>query len=422
MKKRTLKIIVITLFLSIGSFIFYFIEHTEGSKVKKEVLALVKNTGIEKNNIGFELYNITNDEQIYSLNKNKDFSIASIKKIFTAKTILDQIAPSYVLSTIVSGQKPDKTGVIKGSISIVNSGDPLFSSQDMENLVSKMHSIGIRKINGDIILEDSLFRPELMYKGTPDMLVVSPIILDLNVLYLKKYATKNGIKYADKYGCMDIPIKKENAVTSPETIHIDVETPINYYACALKRILNNKKIKFLGNIKLGAHNRNEPVLLKEDTNSISTILRYMLKESSNLVAEQMIRIIYAHKKNSPIPADSSGVLPQTKASPSDIIKMLNSLYKDKGANFVEALPTAGIDGTLKHFNNEKIKGRVKAKTGTLPGTGVRGIAGYIELNNGVYSFVIIADAVNSNNITFYEQDFLEKLISILEKRSPAEKR
>jgi PBP4 family serine-type D-alanyl-D-alanine carboxypeptidase len=163
----------------------------------------------------------------------------------------------------------------------------------------------------------------------------------------------------------------------------------------------------------------------------------MLKESSNLVAEQMLQVVAAYKVPSEKEhelklvdgfltnmigvneedlalSDASGLSYQTKATPSAIIRTLNSMYKNNNYDFLNALPVSGIDGTLKDFTNYKIKGKIKAKTGTLLDSGVRGLAGYIEAGHDVYSFVLIVNSPNSRDMSFYEQDLLEKIVSILE--------
>ncbi|MGM0443155.1 MAG: D-alanyl-D-alanine carboxypeptidase/D-alanyl-D-alanine endopeptidase [Fibrobacterota bacterium] len=51
--------------------------------------------------------------------------------------------------------------------------------------------------------------------------------------------------------------------------------------------------------------------------------------------------------------------------------------------FLAALPVAGIDGTLsRRMKSPALRGRVRAKTGTLSDSGVNNIAGWIQLRSG----------------------------------------
>ena len=202
-------------------FLLFFITHTERYKVKHAVLKLTSEAGINEQDVGFELYNVTKGEKLWSINENKKFSLASLNKIFTASAILHYMNPDLVFSTTVAGTK-------SGSLYIVGSGDPLFSYQNMEDLVNKLALIGIKQIKGDIILDNTLFKPKSMYTGTFSTVATSPLLANLNLAQLKEGNLKGKPIYSDIYGCIKTSANELQQTNDPaysENISIHIEDP-----------------------------------------------------------------------------------------------------------------------------------------------------------------------------------------------------
>ena len=76
--------------------------------------------------------------------------------------------------------------------------------------------------------------------------------------------------------------------------------------------------------------------------------------------------------------DGSGLARTNLLSPAQLVRLLQHLQKDLelGPVFVGSLPVAGVDGTLEsRFRTGSLRGRVRAKTGTMGG--VSCLAGYM---------------------------------------------
>ncbi len=63
--------------------------------------------------------------------------------------------------------------------------------------------------------------------------------------------------------------------------------------------------------------------------------------------------------------------------------------------FLETIPRAGTEGTVKNFLNDKcIKSTIRAKSGSMKG--VQTYAGYIQKTDATYSFCIIINNYNGS--------------------------
>lgn len=140
---------------------------------------------------------------------------------------------------------------------------------------------------------------------------------------------------------------------------------------------------------------------------IEDVLRAMLKQSDNLAAECLLRLLAVHADPS-VPGSAAGgtavvarYLARLGFAPDDFTivdgsglsfydsisaEILLAVLVDLAARpdfprILELLPIAGVDGTLMNrFADSPAHGRVRAKTGTL--AGVSGLAGYAETTDG----------------------------------------
>ena len=100
-------------------------------------------------------------------------------------------------------------------------------------------------------------------------------------------------------------------------------------------------------------------------------------------------------------ADSAGtpLRNDNLITPRQIVDLLTYVSKQKKyfPDYLAALPSAGVDGTLKsRFQRSKLKGIVRAKTGTLNSVRVSSLAGYMLLDDKTYAFAIFCKNVGPN--------------------------
>ena len=95
--------------------------------------------------------------------------------------------------------------------------------------------------------------------------------------------------------------------------------------------------------------------------------------------------------------DGSGLSRRTLVSPHAVVKLLQYIVQQPwGASFQEALPVAGVDGSLsERLTEPAIRGRVRAKTGTLGH--VNALSGYAQTASGRQ--LVFSILSNNHNLT-----------------------
>lgn len=110
---------------------------------------------------------------------------ASVMKLVTTYAGLDLLGPAHFWKTRVFTQGYVKDGVLNGDLLIKGSGDPKLVLERLESLMQAIQDKGVRSINGDILLDNSVFRlpphnpsafdddPLRPYNAGPDGLLVN---------------------------------------------------------------------------------------------------------------------------------------------------------------------------------------------------------------------------------------------------------
>jgi len=132
------------------------------------VTNVLKKTHINKRDVGIYVYDLNLGKSVYSLNEEKAFSIASVNKLFITAAAIKLLGQDYRFKTSVCGKVPNSDGVVDSTLYIKGGGDPIFVSESMWYLVNRLSALGVKKINGDIFLDDALFPAAEIYEETDD--------------------------------------------------------------------------------------------------------------------------------------------------------------------------------------------------------------------------------------------------------------
>jgi D-alanyl-D-alanine carboxypeptidase/D-alanyl-D-alanine-endopeptidase (penicillin-binding protein 4) len=182
----------------------------------------------------------------------------------------------------------------------------------------------------------------------------------------------------------------------------------------MKEALNRAGVAVDGQIRLGGTPAGARAVAQHASPMLADIVRDMLKESDNLLAETLLLHLGMRGKGGPGTwdkglrtlgeflakagwqpdgyrlSDGSGLSRYDQVSPSMLARLLTYMPTQPVGYpaLLIALPVAGVDGTLaKRLNTPATRGHLRAKTGTM--SGVSGLAGYLETADGKHLVVVI---------------------------------
>ena len=115
---------------------------------------------------GVKIVSLDSGKIIFEQNAQKYFNPASNAKLYTAALALDRLGPDYSVKTsLYSTARPDQAGTLKGDVIIYGRGDPLMTARlkggdyykGLEPLADQLAGAGVRRIEGDLIGDESYF-------------------------------------------------------------------------------------------------------------------------------------------------------------------------------------------------------------------------------------------------------------------------
>ncbi|ERJ78989.1 D-alanyl-D-alanine carboxypeptidase/D-alanyl-D-alanine-endopeptidase [Prevotella melaninogenica] len=326
------------------------------------------------------VWDLTDDVPVYQFRERLHLRPASTMKCFTAIATLDKLGADYDFKTRIyyMGEIDDSTQVLRGDLYCVGGMDPMFSSSDMIVLARAVRDQGIKGIEGNIYADLSFKDRNRLGEGwcwddkNPNL---SPLLIDRKDDFIYRFS-----RQLEEMGVT------LNGSTGERQLPTDAQ------------------------------------LLTTCTHSIRQVLHRMMKQSDNLYAESMFYQLAANggtrwasakmarqyenalfgrlglNPRDYNVADGSGLSLYNYVSTELEVKLLRYAYQrsDIYDAYLEALPIASVDGTLKkRMRGTAAAGNVRAKTGTVKG--VSSLAGYLTASNGhLLCFSIINNGGLSN--------------------------
>jgi len=186
------------------------IQAQQNSNLAASIQKIIDRPEFKHANFGIEFFDLATNTVVYSLNSDKLFTPASTTKLLSEGTVLAKFGKDFRFHTaIYRTGRIDKKGRLKGDLVLVASGDPnlsnriqpdhtlAFVDEDhsyggpalsgdpltvIRSLAKQVRGKGIRRINGRVLIDTSLFPDGPREGGTA--VVMSSIMVNDNVIDL----------------------------------------------------------------------------------------------------------------------------------------------------------------------------------------------------------------------------------------------
>lgn len=412
-------------------------------------------------------------QMLYQRNASALLVPASTMKLLVGSAAYFGLGSGYRLHTrLVAGAAPDPGGVIHGDLVLVGSGDPLLSSDDLAAAAAALQRRGVRRVEGALVVDASAFAgPEQNPSWLPSDLEyrfaagASAVTLDEGVVRIDVAPTTPGapakIAMEPANGAIRI---NGGATTTSSTMSLSIERTADGHALDISggipagarqsfwrtvvdqpafvgnvfaRMLRARGIS-VGGVRVATSPVSAGTLLWDHASQpVGQLVRSMFFDSDNHTAEQLLRVI---GREPPLVAgsipsglaaerhlfggagidlgatralDASGLSPRDRIAAGTLAHLLAvDLRARGGAAFVETLPRAGIEGTVRFRSLDEALGRVRAKDGYEDGAS--SLAGYVQTrHHGTVCFAFVADEWDSlDRVWQLEDDILDRVSTL----------
>jgi D-alanyl-D-alanine carboxypeptidase/D-alanyl-D-alanine-endopeptidase (penicillin-binding protein 4) len=367
-----------------------------------------------------ELGVIIEDEsgRLFALNESKKLKPASLTKILTAGAALEYLGPSFHFKTELLSDAPAEKNRIRGSLYLKAAGDPGFSKEKLNTFLAALQREKITKIDGNVVIDDSLYadinaRDGKSYKNSVNS-GNYPLFVNLD-------PPAKVAPHSRQWMRAEARLRRLLNLNNNYVIYQNMAQPDLWTGHHFLRLLQKAGIRVNGKVIRGTVPENAQVLATV-SNPLTNVIREMLKSSNNFYADMMIRNLAAEAGEKPATVQSgmeflyvfldhvgiardeyllscgAGFTHKNFISAGALCKILNHLRGEDSiaSTFLESLPVAGIDGTLRtRMRRTAAQGRVHAKTGYLG----RVITKFRKLD-GVVALGGFADTLNGRVMTF----------------------
>lgn len=419
-------------------------------KLRNRLTPLINEAKRSKFSTGICVYDLTGDSTLFGFNSQKLMRPASNQKLLTSITALDQLGKDgeYATSVYVSGHIShdevmkiferhvqdehyseaaggivttdlvlyDTTYVYKevlhGNIYVKGMFDPLFTTDDLNDLALAIGRLNFEEIDGELIGDVSMKDSVVFGKGWcwDDM-------PSYYVPWLSPLLFNEGIRLRPK---SDVYMK------NPDTYFLE-----NLVASLREKGKDIRNDQVRLSFQPTDAERGRQIYKK--THTVEDMLPRMMKKSNNQFAESMFYLVGFNNGHIDHPttaddcaarimevmrkadckdieetaiADGSGLSLYNYVTPENLVMMLRYAYNNKQIYepLYKSLPIAGVDGTIStRMKTGATFKNVHAKTGSVKG--VSTLSGYMRASNGnMLAFSIMNNGVATSTIGRNFQD------------------
>lgn len=396
---------------------------------------------------------------VVSLNAGKTRIPASVIKVLTTYAAVLKLGFNYRWQTKFYTRGVLKNGVLNGDLIIKGFGDPTLSDKDLGKIVSYIRAEGIRKVQGNIVIDRSYFKvgnkdnsgfdehTYSAYNAMPDAMMFNERISTVcvepkkNKVYKKNedasYKIINNLQRVNKpckgrYSWPGVKIDKSEVIPkvilkgkiskhcSKRNICKVLTKPYKSFYYALKAKMKKKGIRVSGTLKLKRVPKGARELFSYYSDNLEKIISKTSKKSNNLYARHLLLLLGAKTYGAPATLEKgrdaiikilsskgaldtgvlrldngSGLSRVAKMDAKLLATIYDHAYDRYGERWMNTLSIAGVDGTIKRRFRATV---VRKRAWMKTGTlrRVKNIGGYVKNRAGkMYTVVILVNSTKA---------------------------
>lgn len=170
-----------------------------------EVAAMLNKHRVNRDDVSIWVQAVDADQPLVELNGQRQRNPASVAKLLTTSAGLIRLGHDYHWHTrFYVDAPPDSNGVLNGNLYIEGGADPFLVEERLSAMIDALRERGIRRITGNIVLDESLYRlpPEAKdresFDGNPWAAynaVPNPLMVNFRTIKLRMRPQGGGVAF-----------------------------------------------------------------------------------------------------------------------------------------------------------------------------------------------------------------------------------
>ena len=280
-------------------------------------------------------------QTLWSVQAEQMLIPASVTKILTAGAVLEGLGPSRKLETKLWAVADINSGDLNGDLILQGGGDPGFVSETMWFLVNEFTRTGIRKIKGNLIVDDSRFDRVRADSSRQEERVDRAFDAPVGAMSFNWNSVNIFVRPADRVGASaqvvldpendvvqlqgevktvaangktEISVERTDGPAGLDVIRVHGKIPVGakefvayknitspeaWSGNALLNFLKQRGITVTGTVKSGPLPVGARQLARAESKTVADMVKDMMKFSNNFVAEMLVKNLAAEKKSTP---------------------------------------------------------------------------------------------------------------------------
>ena len=376
--------------------------------LRAALVDILSNSALRGAKVSFMAQMVDTGQVLASYNPDAIINPASNVKLVTAAAALRILKPEYRYRTRYYAWGPIIDGVLKGHLVVKGFGDPTVVTERLKKVASGLANMGIKKITGQVIVDDSFFDGVREAAGwdteeAPERAYAAPVgalSLNYNAVSLlirpdalgspalmqveppAEYVTIEGTVNTNRWGRRLHIVTRAGPDTTlmqvagtirprskPLRIFRRIYDPGLYFGSALTAFLQIHGVEMRHDVVRGILPAKARLLYVDRSPTLGEVINTLNKYSNNFMAETLIKTIGADQSGTPgtfqngleavryfleneigyepgsyIFGNGSGLNHVNKFSAQHMVQLLSHLYKDFEIGS-EFVSSLGIAGT-----------------------------------------------------------------------------
>ena len=132
-----------------------------GSRLPTAVASELAAAHIPEDAVSIFVQAVDADKPTLTLNADRPMNPASVMKVVTTFSALEQLGPHQTWITRIASDAPVDKGVLKGDLFLIGDGDPVLTYERLWRVLRRLYLLGVTTIDGNVVLDHSaLVLPE----------------------------------------------------------------------------------------------------------------------------------------------------------------------------------------------------------------------------------------------------------------------